>query len=176
MRHDDDVYREVERTFYYIFFASQFNIAQLTVTKRYNHKGAVLFQENYLDLSQMGEIKLQYLEQYIKADWIGTNLERTSLLFKGLKKQLPKLKNFYDNQLFLAYQNLIGGLYDKQTVVATQCLELIEKLKKEIDFTEGKYPPPIVALAQLSKQINRYCNNIDYLQAINSIQKIQQRS
>lgn len=167
-----DVYRECNWSYFYLYLSEKYSIAELNVKRDYNHENEVVSQENYLDVRTMSELNESILQRFKKATKVYTNLLADSILYKAIKKDVRNLRFKLETNFTLSYQNLIGGLYDTNTVVSDECWETIERLKKEVDFFEGKYPPEIISLAQLSDNLNRYCTAIDYTTVIKRIQRL----
>ncbi len=157
---------------FYIYVDNQFYISSLQTEVCINYHAEVIKKRNHLDLFIEEAISKAIIDYLVcNENTIRTNIPPESYLFKNLKQQIPNLRYWYNEQK-MAYFNLIGLLYDSNTVISEDALKMVKKLTKGVSIEQSSYPAEIIALSQIVDKAKTSLGNFDYRQSIVELSQI----
>lgn len=163
-RNREDPYRKTTKKYAYIYFSGAYHISTLENISVFNYYGDKIENRNSLNMVTEKDLSGEGIKRQIEdGSYVETNISRKTTLFRAIQKKIKMpLRERYEDNLHNGYQDLIGSLYDKDTRVKTDCLNIIIKLSKLVDFHEKKYPPELISLSQISGHLARFFNPIEY--------------
>lgn len=141
----------IEKSFY-IYLDNQYYISELQVTKKYSVKQELLYHQEFLELQVVGRLDSTIYQRLKTANKVQTNIQRSTGLFKKMKREISQLVYRFDPDLVLNYHHFIYFIEKETTAIETNTDKVLKRALEEIRSAENTYPSEILSFSQLLRK------------------------